>query len=105
MVPNPNPSPQRLLRIFCDYGAEWPLWEHGMQVPEDYALSDALSARVSQWNDQFQENMHWDRGWSMGFDEQQWMQAGLRLTKDVQRELSSPISVRYWQWPSARHAS
>ncbi|MFR0637526.1 hypothetical protein ACPROK_06120 [Glutamicibacter soli] len=88
---------QRLLRIFCDYGAEWPLWECGMQVPEDYGLSDTLCARLSQWNTQFQEHMHWDHGWRMGFDVRRWTQTGHRLAKDVQREVGPSITVRYWQ--------
>ncbi|RKS18071.1 hypothetical protein DFO58_2428 [Arthrobacter sp. AG1021] len=85
----------RVLRIFCDYGAEWPLWECGMQIPEDYGLSDALCVRLSQWNGQFQQHMHWDRGWSTGFDERRWIQDGRQLARDVQREVGTAIHVDY----------
>lgn len=84
-----------MLRIFCDYGAEWPLWEAGMQVPEDYGLSAALSARLSEWNQQFQEHMHWERGWNTGFDDKRWTLTGQRLAREVQREVGAGICVSY----------
>ena len=88
-------SSNRVLRIFCDYGAEWPLWEEGLQVPEDYGLSETLSSRLTAWNDEFQQHMHWDRGWPQGFDEKTWNATGKRLARDVQREVGEEILVLY----------
>lgn len=85
----------RVLRIFCDYGAEWPLWEAGLQTPDDYGLSEKLSSKLAAWNDDFQKHMHWDRGWSQGFDEKAWSSTGGQLARDVQREVGDAIFVHY----------
>lgn len=95
MASHRNQSPRRLLRIFCDYGAEWPLWENGMQAPEDYGLSDALSDKLAAWNHQFQDNMHWELGWRAGFDTEAWERTGRRLARDTQRETRDMIRIRY----------
>lgn len=85
----------RVLKIFCDYGAEWPLWEHGLQYPSDYGLSESLSNRLAKWNDEFQQHMHWDRGWAPGFDEDAWTETGKKLAHDVQQEVGDRIVVHY----------
>lgn len=83
------------MRIFCDYGAEWPLWEMGLQSPEDYGLSEELSSKLSAWNDQFQEHLHWEHGWSEGFDENKWVASGRQLASEVQEEVGERILVVY----------
>ena len=86
---------RRELRIFCDYGAEWPLWEIGMICPEDYGISQPLAARLAKWNEQFQENLHWEKGWQNGFDDAGWNRRGQELARDVQREVGGEVNVVY----------
>lgn len=66
-----------------------------MQAPEDYGLSDALSTKLASWNQQFQDNMHWDLGWHAGFDAEAWERTGRRLARDIQRETGDMIRIKY----------
>lgn len=95
MEPEPSSTSKRVLRIFCDYSAEWPLWEAGLQAAEDYGLSAELSGKLSAWNEDFQEHMHWEHGWSAGFDENKWNERGRQLALEVQREVGEEILVVY----------
>lgn len=85
----------RVLRIFCDYGAPWPLWEEGLQTPQDYGLPEQLSSRLAAWNDDSQTHMHWDRGWLPGVDEKVWSLTGKQLAREVQLEVGDAILVHY----------
>ncbi|MDR7357187.1 hypothetical protein [Paeniglutamicibacter sulfureus] len=95
MEPGQERASNRVLRIFCDYDAEWPLWEFGLQSAEDYGLSEELSSKLSAWNEDFQVHMHWERGWSEGFGENKWNETGRQLALEVQREVGEEILVVY----------
>ncbi|MDQ0093554.1 hypothetical protein J2T21_001421 [Paeniglutamicibacter psychrophenolicus] len=91
----PDAASNRVLRIFCDYDAEWPLWETGLQCPEDYGLSEELSSRLASWNEDFQQHMHWERGWAEGFDVHEWNDSGRQIAQEVQREVGEGVLVVY----------
>lgn len=44
---------RRVLRVFFDFGHEWPLWESGTEKytmePSDYGFSDELTELLRRW--------------------------------------------------------
>ncbi|KQQ05927.1 MULTISPECIES: hypothetical protein [unclassified Rathayibacter] len=57
-APKPEGSPalpggKRVIRLFCDHGAEWPLWESFTaeynRTPDELGLSEPLGDRLHAW--------------------------------------------------------
>lgn len=98
-------SATRVVRLFCEHFADWPLWDdEGGSDAADWPQLDAptvaaLEAWVAHWNRHF----HWERGW----DDGQWRHhaaEGERLRQVVAQQLGPAWSVRLlldgWSLPA-----
>ncbi|WP_144720332.1 hypothetical protein [Agrococcus jejuensis] len=88
------PDGRRVIRMFVDWGARWPLWEtHGepnMPTPSDLGLSAALGDALHAWSETWQ-----DRPWDAALpDEAAWIAEGGRLHAALQQELVGIAEVR-----------
>ena len=82
-----------LARLFCDYGAEWPLWLDGMRNPEDLVLGDGLVADLNAWQDHFDAHFHWQRGWDNDADKDRHADDGRRLARALDVEIGRDYLV------------
>ncbi|MDP5182645.1 hypothetical protein QOZ88_08330 [Blastococcus sp. BMG 814] len=82
-----NRQARRHVRLMTDYGAAWPLWTVGPTHPATLGLSEALTARLTTWNQLFQEHFHWDDGWRDPDARARFAAEGPRLLRDLRREL------------------
>lgn len=61
---------RRVIRLFPDYGREWPLWENSTPTwdvgytttPGMYELSDDLTRDMAEWNALWESNFRPVRG-------------------------------------------
>lgn len=82
------PDGRRVIRLFCDHGVDWPLWEsftaEYTRTPDELGLSASLRDRLHAWNEDYQRE-------SVG---PQWREEGLRLHALLQDEVASFAEVR-----------
>jgi hypothetical protein len=82
--------------MFCDYGAEWPLWDVGMVDPVALGLSPALVGRLRVWTDFYLDHARPDRGWLVSNERDfVWLEEGRRLSRHIERELGGAVVVEY----------
>jgi hypothetical protein len=91
-----------LIRLFPDYGRDWPLWENSTPerqtdyttTPEDYGLSPELTGRLAAWN-RFWETHSGADGWDDDASEAQWRLEGERIAAQLRREVAGFADVSY----------
>jgi hypothetical protein len=98
-----KPSGQRrVIRLFPDYGHEWPLWDNSTperpsnytMKPEDYGLSDALTAQLAAWYELWEAHCS-ENGWDDPAHEAQWRRDGRAIAAQLQREVADFADVSY----------
>ncbi|HCS59048.1 MAG TPA: hypothetical protein DIW80_19380 [Gordonia polyisoprenivorans] len=60
-----KPPARRTVRLFPDYGRDWPLWENSTETwnvgyattPNDYGLSAELTQRIRAWHDVWEQEL------------------------------------------------
>lgn len=97
-LPKP-PLPERL-RLAPEYGC-WPTWddETGYNVdPADLGLSDALLARLHEWDDAWQATFKPDDPKASRFADddaaQHWRDEGRAIATELEREWPGPVVVK-----------
>ncbi|MGY2065726.1 hypothetical protein [Blastococcus sp. SYSU DS0619] len=79
---------RRHVQLMPDYMAGWPLWTVGrLTAPASLGLSEALAARLADWNELFQEHFSWDDGWRNPDARARFAAEAPRLLRDLRREL------------------
>lgn len=83
---------RRVIRLFPDWGREWPLWESFSEQytldAEDLALSGELAAQLHAWNAAWQARQETDA------IPEGWVEQGRELHARVQTELDAVAEVR-----------
>jgi hypothetical protein len=86
----------RVIRMFCDHGAEWPLWEDGMVTPQELGLTPALTWKLRAWADVYLEHMRPGQNWLVSKErDDAWFAEGRRLGEHLARELQGVAAVDY----------
>jgi hypothetical protein len=93
---------RRLIRIFPDYGHDWPLWENTTSThdygytmePSDYGLSSQLTERIRAWYDFWEVNQGWDRGWDSPEYESNWIAEGKDIAAAMRAQVNDFADVR-----------
>lgn len=84
---------RRVIRVFADYGADWPLWEPAAEnntpTPTDLGLSSELEADIRRWFDFWETHFHWERGWDSRESERQSATAGHKFVDELRKEVAS----------------
>lgn len=87
---------ERVVRVFHDWGAEWPLWESGDKYamePSDYNLSDPLTELLQECGQMFYAyNMPFD-GWSSRRQEEIYLEKMRLAVEQLRKELAGVAAV------------
>lgn len=100
-----GPPERRLIRLFPDYGRDWPLWEssvspHGYTTtPETYGLSAQLSDRLARWNAWWEAHFDPFAGWDSEESREQWCRDGEQVSSQLRCEVAAFADVEYRPWP------
>ncbi|WP_420098103.1 hypothetical protein [Corynebacterium sp.] len=105
-----TPPERREIRLFPDYGRDYPLWENtvfeetpeGPRVawdagyathPRMYGLSTELTERLRAWQAFWEDHdMDFSR-WDSTENEQTWLAEGSRITRDLAAEVADFADV------------
>jgi hypothetical protein len=89
------------LRLFSDYGAEWPLWsdEEGMVDPAAHGVPAELCADLRAWQDRFDADFDPDAGWRDASAEQNYARTATDLLRRLQLQLAPDVAVSLDLWP------
>lgn len=91
-LPLTLPDGRRVIRLFPDWGREWPLWE---SFSDDYALSaDDLNLSPDLANELYRWNRAWQSRSETDPTPDGWMDRGRELRADLQEELKDLAEVR-----------
>lgn len=101
------PPARRRIRLFPDYGRDWPLWENSTpswdpgytMTPEMYGLSEALTADLSEWNTLWALNFDELDGWSSDVIRDRWRSGGEAIAARLRAEVVEFADVEYDPWP------
>lgn len=82
-------SSQEIVRLFPDWGYEWPLWtnEAGGTTPDELFLSDELRTDLRAWHDEWSESFLPGRGWPTSNQRDRWFEEGEALAARLDAEL------------------
>jgi len=100
---------RRTIRVFPDYGRDWPLWEnttdehdYGYTMsPSDYGLSVQLTERLAAWNDLWENNFDSQAGWTSVESRAEWARLAVGIVAGLRTEVYWMADVRYKPWPLA----
>lgn len=101
------PPDRREIRLFPDYGRDWPLWENSTPTwdvgytttPEMYGLSDHLTRDMAEWNTFWDANFDPSDGWKDDGAREQWRKDGVAIAKRLRAEVADFADVSYEPWP------
>jgi hypothetical protein len=81
----------REIRLFPEWGVDWPLWESGTTRypgnPDDFGLSPELAEQLRAWLDFWELHFDLDKGWSSEANEAEWLSGGFQIAEDLQAEV------------------
>lgn len=98
---------RRAIRLFPDYGRDWPLWENATPTwdagytttPDAYGLSDGLARDLADWNALWEANFDPIEGWTDDTARSKWREDGLAIAARLQTEVADFADVTYEPWP------
>lgn len=98
---------RRTIRLFPDYGRDWPLWENTTPTwdvgytttPKTYGLSPELTRDIAQWNSLWSANFDPFDGWKTDVAREQWRKDGARIASRLRAEVANFADVKYEPWP------
>lgn len=101
------PPVRRLIRLFPDYGRDWPLWENSTPTwdvgytttPDTYGLSGALTRDMAEWNSLWDANFDPSEGWKSDTARDKWRKDGLDIVSRLRAEVADFADVKYEPWP------
>lgn len=102
-----TPPARRVIRLFPEYGRDWPLWENSTPTwdvgytttPETYGLSDQLTRDMEEWNTLWDVNFDPFDGWKSDVAREQWREAGVDIASRLRAEVADFAEVEYEPWP------
>jgi hypothetical protein len=83
-----------------DYCVGWPLWDSGGAMdPSALDVSEELAARLTAWQEYFEERFHYDHGWRSAEDAAAYAAEGRALQRLLSREIGGGVDVELDLWP------
>jgi hypothetical protein len=95
-----DPLPD-IVELSPDYSAELPLWGEGFgSISWQFTkFSPGLLDRLAHWQQEFDENFHWDSGWRSAEIRDHWASQAGELAADVRAELGTRAELVVRLWP------
>jgi hypothetical protein len=92
---------ERIVKLMSDYSAGWPLWsaDEGLLAADAFSLSASLTADLRAWQDLFEAEFHWDRGWRTPEAEARYARTAPELLHHLRREFGPDVHVTLNAWP------
>ncbi len=98
---------RRIIRLFPEYGREWPLWESSTPTwdvgyttdPQMYGLSVELTEDMARWNAHWESHFDAFEGWDSDENREQWRGDGEQIAARLRYEVASFADVEYEPWP------
>lgn len=95
-------SARRTIRLFPDYGRDYPLWEDSTPTwdvgytttPETYGLSAQLAATLAAWQGFWETHFDPFDGWDTHENQKRWKRHGGRVARDLQEEVRGFADVQ-----------
>ncbi len=83
-----------------DYWVGWPLWDHeGAMDPDALDLPAELAARLTAWQEHFEQRFHYEHGWRTPEDAAAYAAEGKALHRLLTREVDRWADVELDLWP------
>jgi hypothetical protein len=98
-----EPLPDEI-ELSPEYSAELPLWGDdgygsGMIAWQDTKFSPELLDRLAAWQQDFDANFHWEKGWRSVEIRDRWASQAEELAADVRAELGTRAELTVRLWP------
>lgn len=98
---------RRVIRLFPDYGRDWPLWENTTATrdvgyatyPQMYGLSHDLTRDMASWNEHWTAHFDPFVGWDSDESRERWRRDGEQIAARLGAEVASFADVKYEPWP------
>ncbi|GAA4918397.1 hypothetical protein [Nesterenkonia rhizosphaerae] len=102
-----TPPARRTIRLFPDYGRDWPLWENTTSTwdvgytttPETYGLSEPLKVEIASWNKLWEDHFDPFEGWDDDANRAKWTADGEAIAARLRHEVRAFADVQYEPWP------
>lgn len=96
-----------MIRLFPDYGRDWPLWENSTPTwdvgytttPTTYGLSEQLIHDMAAWNRFWEQHFDPFDGWDTDENREHWRQHGDAIAAQLRVEVAAFADVNYEPWP------
>jgi hypothetical protein len=105
-VPRNMGADRRTIRVFVEWGCEWPLWENGERTPADYNLTSELTTRIRDWVDVWEVNLDMNTDppeWRGDMTERSWTEEGRRVSEAIGWEVAAFADVVFTMGGSPSH--
>lgn len=104
------PPWRRVIRMFPDYGRDYPLWETSTPTWDvgytttaaDYGLSEELGEDLADWQAFWEEHGTGSEGWDTDENRQAWLREGERLARRLNTEVQEFADVQIEFGPRPR---
>lgn len=101
------PPKRRVVRLFSDYGRDWPLWEDSTPTwdvgyttkLEMYGLSEDLTWDIAEWNALWESRFDPLDGWKSDAVREEWRKVGVIIAARLRTEVVAFADVKYEPWP------
>lgn len=96
------PPARRTIRLFPDYGRDYPLWESSTPTwdvgyatgPDEYGLTPDLAAGLARWQAFWEAHHLPETGWEAQDHRRQWVREGRRLEARLREEVAAFADVQ-----------
>jgi hypothetical protein len=88
-----------------DYHAKLPLGGEGELAWQRTKFSPRLLDRLAAWQEEFDSNFHWQRGWRSQDMRDRWANEAQDLARDVRTELGTRAELFVDLWPLLQDAN
>lgn len=96
-----------MIRLFPDYGRDWPLWEESTPTwdvgytttPDMYGLSEELTRDIADWNALWEVHFDPFDGWKDDAARENWRKDGVGIAARLRLEVLDFADVKYDPWP------